>query len=272
MGIEQLSIRVRERGRLEILDLAVIVLRRHWAGLSSCLAVGAGPCLAFNLWWSQDFGDEPLLYLFLVFMQAPWATLWITLYLGQITFLRRVSRSKLVRDALGSLWQMFFFQTFVRGLCVLFGMFLLPPVYLLYRMHYASEIILLERSRWTRAVRRIDQFHRNLAGQRTAELVGNGVLFLFLFLVLSQGLISFSELMFSRSDQGWAPILDAADDRDALSLELVRPEAQIALWLVIGFFAVVRYLSYLDCRIRREGWEVEVRLMAEGARLTREAW
>ncbi|MCA9247997.1 MAG: hypothetical protein KDA42_12800, partial [Planctomycetales bacterium] len=41
----------------------------------------------------------------------------------------------------------------------------------------------------------------------------------------------------------------------------------IALWIVIGFFSVVRFLSYLDLRIRREGWEVELAVRAEGARL-----
>jgi len=42
---------------------------------------------------------------------------------------------------------------------------------------------------------------------------------------------------------------------------------EIALWLVLGFFGVVRFLGYLDLRIRREGWEVELVMRAEGARL-----
>ena len=41
------------------------------------------------------------------------------------------------------------------------------------------------------------------------------------------------------------------------------------LWLVLGGFAVVRYLSYLDLRIRREGWEVELLVRAEEARQKR---
>ncbi|HBO43156.1 MAG TPA: hypothetical protein DD670_04320, partial [Planctomycetaceae bacterium] len=38
---------------------------------------------------------------------------------------------------------------------------------------------------------------------------------------------------------------------------------QAALWLVVGFFTVVRFLGYLDLRIRREGWEVELVMRAE---------
>ena len=45
----------------------------------------------------------------------------------------------------------------------------------------------------------------------------------------------------------------------------------LAGWLVIGFFAIVRFLAYLDLRIRREGWEVELVMRAEAARLTRMA-
>jgi hypothetical protein len=43
-----------------------------------------------------------------------------------------------------------------------------------------------------------------------------------------------------------------------------------AMWIVASFFAVARYLSYLDLRIRREGWEVELQIRAEGDRLTRQ--
>ena len=38
------------------------------------------------------------------------------------------------------------------------------------------------------------------------------------------------------------------------------------LWIVAGYLSVVRFLSYLDLRIRHEGWEVELRLRAEASR------
>ena len=40
------------------------------------------------------------------------------------------------------------------------------------------------------------------------------------------------------------------------------------LWLVAGYFAVVRFLSYLDLRIRREGWEIELIMRAAANRLS----
>ena len=41
----------------------------------------------------------------------------------------------------------------------------------------------------------------------------------------------------------------------------------LSLWIVAGFMTVVRFLSYLDLRIRHEGWEVELLLRAEASRM-----
>jgi len=44
---------------------------------------------------------------------------------------------------------------------------------------------------------------------------------------------------------------------------------QLSIWIVVCYFTVVRFLNYLDLRIRREGWEVELWMRAERARLVR---
>jgi hypothetical protein len=46
---------------------------------------------------------------------------------------------------------------------------------------------------------------------------------------------------------------------------------QCVLWIVAVYFTVARFLSYLDQRIRSEGWEVELCLRAQRDRLTRQA-
>ena len=40
---------------------------------------------------------------------------------------------------------------------------------------------------------------------------------------------------------------------------------QAGVWIAIAFFAVVRFLSYIDRRIRLEGWEIELRLRRSAA-------
>ena len=41
----------------------------------------------------------------------------------------------------------------------------------------------------------------------------------------------------------------------------------LALWLIGILVTVFRFLGYLDTRIRLEGWEVELRVKAEAARM-----
>ena len=41
----------------------------------------------------------------------------------------------------------------------------------------------------------------------------------------------------------------------------------IAGWLVAGFCAVVRFLMYIDIRIRQEGWAVQLKFMTESSLL-----
>ncbi len=40
----------------------------------------------------------------------------------------------------------------------------------------------------------------------------------------------------------------------------------LSLWVAAGFTVVVRFLNYLDARIRLEGWEVQLSVMAEAIR------
>ena len=41
----------------------------------------------------------------------------------------------------------------------------------------------------------------------------------------------------------------------------------LACWMVAIYLNVVRFLRYLDLRIRHEGWEVELRMRAEANRM-----
>ena len=41
----------------------------------------------------------------------------------------------------------------------------------------------------------------------------------------------------------------------------------LSMWMVAGLLAVSRFLTYIDIRIRQEGWEVELRMRTESARV-----
>ncbi|HEX7376006.1 MAG TPA: hypothetical protein VF278_02785 [Pirellulales bacterium] len=269
MQLDKTRIAIRERSFIDILDLALAVLRQHAGPLTLALFMGAVPVALFNHWLlsglllEEAFDPSDLagyfsLLALLVCWEAPLATAPITLYLGQALFLERPSPAKLVKEFFTSLPQLMLFQVLLRGILV-WLVILIPFLY--WGWPYLTEIILLERNPWrkrsatgTSTVSRSSGMH----GRNRAELFGRwfGSLLLGALLVL----------VFWRSIWYLVRVVSGHLDSNTPQFTVW---FQAALWLVIGYFAVVRFLSYLDLRIRTEGWEVELLLRAEAARLTR---
>lgn len=269
MQLDKTRISIRERSFIDILDLALAVLREHAGPLSLALLIGAVPVALFNHWllsgWLLEDAFDPsdlagyfFLLALLVCWELPLATAPITLYLGQALFLKRPDAAKLLKEFLASLPQMILFQVLLRGMLVWF-VILLPVPFLVWP--YLSEIILLERNPWrkrsavgTSTLSRSSGMHGRNRAELFSRWFGSLLLGALLLFVFWQSL--------------WYLVRIVSGQ-----LESNAPQFTIwfhvALWLVIGYFAVVRFLSYLDLRIRTEGWEVELLLRAEAARLAR---
>ena len=127
---------------------------------------------------------------------------------------------------------------------------------------YINEIILLERNplraRDPRAItvgRRASKLH----GPASGELLGRFLACIPLSMILICSLVM--ALWYGQGifffDWKW-------DER------MIFVGLPLAMWMAAAFMAVVRYLSYLDLRIRREGWAVELMLRAEASRLTKQ--
>jgi hypothetical protein len=262
-------IAIRERDFLELLDLALRVVRAHAWPLAAALACGVVPAMCLNAWLLAGLAepgfDDPFplgymwLMLWLVIWELPLVTAPVTLYLGRALFSERPRPAEMGRNLLGSLPQMALYQVVLRA-------FLVPLVFTWFFPFavwpYLSEVILLERNPlWRRRTGRMTTHRRNLAlhGGYVAELLLRWIasvlvgLLLFLTLWLSIWLIGGMLL----NEWEWS----------GATYTVCYP---LAMWIVIGFFAVVRFLAYLDLRIRREGWDVELLLRAEGARLRRQ--
>jgi len=265
MQFDQTQITIRERGFLEILDLALHVLRSHWGPLSVALGLGVFPFALLNYWWIGDLVQQDVLwdesneYLFtmgwLVVGEIPLATAPLTLYLGQVTFHREIELRAMVRDYFRSLPQLIVLQGMVRALLTFLMVTLLFP-YLSWP--YLNEIILLERNPlWGRKGKLTTMRRsRNLHGGSSGQMLGRWAISLGLAAILCTSLtFALATVAGILRGQGTAP-------HEAMLLW-----CPLAIWLVAGFFAVVRFLAYLDLRIRREGWEVELSLRAEAERL-----
>lgn len=262
MQLDKTRIMIRERGYLDLLELALVVIRNHAAPLAACFFIAAAPFFALNHWvitsrMEIDAEYDQELYiawqLVLIAFEAPWATALVTIYLGQAMFIDRPTAGKVVSDFFRCLGQLLFFQFFLRGLSSLpcfVGLFIAYMVW-----PYANEVILLERNKlggtWKRLANLHEQSGGLVASRWFAALCAGGTLWG--SLTMACGYIR-NQLFQTLRGEYYVAVIDVP----------------LSLWLVIGFFAVVRYLCYLDLRIRREGWEIELKMRAEAARLNRE--
>jgi len=278
-------IAIRERTILEIMDLALLVVRSELVPLTMLLLIGAVPFALLNAWLLAPMAEPsyledaavPVRYTFsmllLVGWQLPLATAPLTLYLGQMMFRDQPAGAQVARDFAGSLPQLFWYQVlFVRGL--VFGLavwniwsndvgwqvpFALPIAFALSYRPFLGEVILLERNPWRSGKGgRISTWDR----ARRLHQGGFGELFPRFLTVVGLGVVLTASLWLSL----WTVLsqLLGAWQSAKVGFLILMP---IALWLIVGYLAVVRFLSYLDLRIRREGWEVELVMRAEAAKL-----
>ena len=200
-----------------------------------------------------------IMMLIAVLWELPLATAPATMCLGRALFNQPLEARQIAREFVQSLPQLIFYQVLLRGLLLAtvagsFVPFVANP--------YLNEVILLERNPLRAARQEIDidraaefdaasrpgrRFLRPLDSQH-GDRPGPGR---------------------RRSGDRWprrrAGLLNEQDWTGPFYTCLY----PAALWIVVAYFTVVRFLGYLDLRIRREGWEVELLMRAELDRWTR---
>jgi hypothetical protein len=274
MQLDGNRIVIRERSFIDVMDLALRVVRAHAWPLTVAFSAGVVPMVCLNAWLLSDYArnpaefewsDDRLIYvptwflwysLLLMVWEIPLATAPITLYLGQALFHDRPRAREIVGASFRSLPQMVWYQVVLRALLVpwvvtwplLFGAW-----------PYLSEVILLERNPWwsrqrMTTFRRTRALHGRSGGELFARWIGATAAGVLLFVAAWISVFAVGGLLLSEWEFA-GPVYTVL--------------APLAAWSVVGFFAVVRFLAYLDLRIRCEGWEVELMVRAEGVRLTR---
>jgi hypothetical protein len=195
----------------------------------------------------------------LLAIEAPWATAPLTVVLGGLMFGERPSTARVLKTLVRGLPAMIAYQLVIRSIMV--GMVVFLPL-IPSRLAFLDEVILLERSPLPGVIRRCSTLTSQRGGDFFSQWLAQlffGALFVVCFWQGSGALVAAlttSELTWHRP--GWG--------------DLYGLRFQVAVWLAIVFFGVARFLTYIDQRIRLEGWEVKLRLeavgraLAEGAR------
>lgn len=277
MELDQARIAIRQRAFADILDLALRVVRARAWPLGAALAVGAAPWIALNAWLLGRLPREaiepgfPIDYVFwmcvLVAWEAPAATALMTLLLGQALFNDRLDYREALRRWLASLPQLLLLQGVLRAVLILPILTAFIPLLF---WPYLNEVILLDRNplRARRAgdittYRRAMSLHRGFGGELFLRALASAAVAAVLATAMMLAIALARTTLLLQVD--WNLWWDFTSWDPAMWTVYL----PLTLWTIAGFFAVVRFLAYLDLRIRREGWEVELLMRAEGARLER---
>lgn len=296
MQLDRTHVAVRVRSLAEIGDLALMLLRQYPQAIAVGFFMGALPWMIINtvlLGWiplsetAENVYDEETLaeryrYIWLmcvlVFLQTPFAGIFTTTYIGQAIFEQRPTWSRVFRDSIKLFPRLLLTLGLYRGvipatlLIVLIWnqpfspgievgwMILLCIIIAITRAArpFLPEIILLERCPiFVRGTDVISLSRRSglLHGPISGELIGR---FILVGVVVSMIAVAiFNSFWF---------VTGFVFGLNSWSLLVSMVLFPLALWTAGGFSVLVRFLSYLDSRIRLEGWEVELLLRAESIR------
>jgi hypothetical protein len=116
-----------------------------------------------------------------------------------------------------------------------------------------NEVLLLERGKWRRAWSRCTDLSSDRGGELFSQWmvqVTFGAVFVLAFWFATGQVLSVfeGELTWGYSELDF----------------VFNAWIFVGVWIAVAFFAIVRFLTYIDQRIRLEGWEVELRLRAVG--------
>lgn len=257
MNLDHMTIAVRRRSIAELYDLALLVLRRHFLPLTLLAIGGALPWLALDVWLLRGEQDVWLCWYLLVLLalaQAPLATAPLTAFLGEAMFSETPSMRRAVTTAARH-W------SFLLQLGVMYGVLAWLPLLLFLAPPHAVAVAVLEnqtgRAAWQRA-------HTLRTAWATAWpshlLLGAGVLVAVVGMLIGT-LNALQHLLTSAQ-----PLPDAEQWLAQLNPGWSVLPA-VGCFIALAYLAIVHFLTYLDLRTDREGWDVDLALRRAAERL-----
>jgi hypothetical protein len=301
--LDKTAITISQRSGIEVIDLSLLVVRRYWQSIAFFAFVGILPFAIadFVLLWpitqyeslliaSRDFTDVGVYHFrylctvaAIIMIQAPIALSPVTYFIGQAVFIEQPSARQVFSAVLKRFGAIILILGILRLSLVVFVpavfLFLDPslkleveiPLYLFclcglafcirgFRP-FAAEILLLERCPIRKPKNRQDQLaygqrskwlHSSLDLQLFGSHMGITIVEILTALSISLSLVFLIGVL--TGNWSWGIWMDL----------FLFP---LSIWLVAIWATVIRFLFYMNSRIRTEGWEIELRLKAEAQRL-----
>ena len=287
MRLDRTRIAIIERRQPEILDAALLVFRKFLVPIVALTMLLAVPMAILNhtliRWMAFDFEDgfTVLRYVWMmcmvVYVEAPLVSVLTTTYIGKVMFYDDPSTLDVLREVGKVFHRLLWVQGIKRGvlpvLCFLYYTepteeattieimlpFICVVLFLVRSLRpYVNEILLLERSPLRGKKGEINAGLRSqrLHSPHSGDLFGRGVSMILVTIGLGLAITGVFWFAVSSLTNDWT--------WQSTMTFIVTP---LSLWMLVSYVTVFRFLSYLDLRIRLEGWEVELKIRAEANRL-----
>jgi hypothetical protein len=275
-SFDQHAVVIRHRPLGDILELALMLLRTDGLYLLSLFLLMAVPFQILNWFLLGDFQKWALLHLdaesmgvlaysfsmlLLVALEVAFVGSLMKTYLGARVFTGRPRMKRTVSIWLESLGQLIFFSIVLRPLTLLYDF--VPEIVVLERTPFRSNP-----SRPISTWRRIRSLHRGQVSLLLGESIIIGFLGLFLLASLFGAIVYHDMLLTGNFNLNITMIgsffMNLFSAERPIIHTLYFP---VALWMVFSYLDVVNFLRYMNLRIEKEGWDVELHMRAERFRL-----
>lgn len=249
MLYDRTLVQIRERPFLDLLDLSLHVIRARPLALMLPALIGIAPFAVLNAWLLSDPSFSMVYWIMLLVLEVPWATAPLTLVIGDLMFGIPARPRRLVKTLLVSLPALIMGQFIVRGLFLLCAVFypVMPTQY-----PFLNEVILLERSGPFEQFKRSTILCSGFGWELFMRWIGQLLLGATFAVCVLMSVRTIGSVMIGNDLTWYSP---GMTDRNGLLF-------QGAVWIAVAFFGVYRFFSYIDRRIRLEGWELDLRIKA----------
>lgn len=254
------------------IDLGIVFLREHFGGVLRLTCLFAIPVCVLT-WWlvsRQEWNFFAILMLFATV--SPFFGSALVAAAGQRVFGDRFSAWMGMRALLGRLLALGVLIVIARAVTLLGLMALVVPGYCIAtRYGFLAEVLLLERQRLSKYESRLSDLQTATFGTLLGRLITIMIFFwisvasLFVLLDLTSGYVFGTPILIGRTTSMDFMVEEITNLLIADPLVLTSFVA--VMWLVYPVARLAWFFCYLDVRIRKEGWDVELDFRIESQRL-----
>lgn len=271
MQLDGAAITIERRKMTGCIDLAVVFVREHFGAVAMMTLFFAVPsCLV--TWLLASYTDVYVYASWILFaILSPILGAVLVIGAGRRVFGDEFQVGASFKTLRSRFWILFGYVFLTRLLGGILWCLILPPLLVIVRYGFVAETLFLESTPKKKVGSRVS----NLMANVYSDLVGRSVTSLLFYILTAFGLFVIIELVFSillGIPVVYGRLGGGGDLWDEFVILMLSDPWCITvfhaiLWLVYPLIRLAWFFCYLDVRIQKEGWDVELDFRIEAQRL-----